>query len=110
METQNPALDEIRDRLSKMTGVEVPELMMEPTDNGRTQRPKTTGPGKALRTGHVRADALSRPNTAALGDGTQRSLMAASTASLMAYQHDANPKEISKTRKNIYKKLKKILL
>ena len=26
VETQNPALDEIREHLSKMTGVEVPEL------------------------------------------------------------------------------------
>ncbi|KAH8091564.1 ubiquitin-protein transferase [Aureococcus anophagefferens] len=76
-ETQNPALDEIRERLSKMSG--------------------------ALRTGRVR-DELSRPTTAALGDGAAGGLTASSTAALVAYQRDALPKEISKTRKNINKK------
>ncbi|KAH8044263.1 ubiquitin-protein transferase [Aureococcus anophagefferens] len=86
-ETQNPALDEIRERLSKMSG----------------RRPQTTGAGKALRTGRVR-DELSRPTTAALGDGAAGGLTASSTAALVAYQRDALPKEISKTRKNINKK------
>ena len=99
-ETQNPALDEIRERLSKMSGVDVPEL---DGPSKPQRRPQTTGAGKALRTGRVR-DELSRPTTAALGDGAAGGLTASSTAALVAYQRDALPKEISKTRKNINKK------
>ncbi|KAH8061479.1 ubiquitin-protein transferase [Aureococcus anophagefferens] len=99
-ETQNPALDEIRERLSKMSGVDVPEL---DGPSKAQRRPQTTGAGKALRTGRVR-DELSRPTTAALGDGAAGGLTASSTAALVAYQRDALPKEISKTRKNINKK------
>ncbi|KAH8071893.1 ubiquitin-protein transferase [Aureococcus anophagefferens] len=74
-ETQNPALDEIRERLSKMSGVDVPEL---DGPSKAQRRPQTTGAGKALRTGRVR-DELSRPTTAALGDGAAGGLTASST-------------------------------
>lgn len=83
-ETQNPALDEIRERLGNMTGTGT--LSDKPL------------PDMAGKKGLVAQD------TAPLICNNGESAMALSMASLMAYQRDANPKAISRTRKNIYKK------
>ena len=74
-ETGNPAVDEIRDRLSRMTGVDVPEL--ESVAGGRTSgRPQTGNLGKTLRTGTVRSFETSRSNTSAFGDTAGSTLRA----------------------------------
>ena len=84
VETQNPALDEIRERLSRLV-VDTPQKDSVSLSKDATGTSRYCSASTPLR-------------------GAQHSTMASSMASLLAYQQDAHPKEISKTRKNIYKK------
>ncbi|KAJ1461141.1 armadillo-type protein [Pelagophyceae sp. CCMP2097] len=117
-ESGNPALDEMRDRLAKLTGVDVPDLMAktaEETDEmisqsmSKSQRPKgLSKPAKTLQRANSDRSLAMQPGTADANAGrtASRNLQgASSTVSLLAFQKESmQSTEVTKTRKNIHKK------
>lgn len=106
VESGNPAYDEIREELSRMTGVEVPGQGGKRVDAGPSVRQKLSS-SKSARVTPER----SISGKCGVGDvntiGTPAFRPMASAHSLLAYQQNCADREtqiMSKTRKNIYKK------
>ena len=90
---QNPALTEIQERLSKMTGIEIPKTSKQ-----------TSGVGVKATDAHRPVTSI---NLSAVSD-EKHNPMSTSLASLAAFQQDACSKSISKTRMNIYKRFSQV--